>query len=567
MADFTPTGRLHKTESDRSRCNENLIPIPDSCVQNCPNSFKLPSCKKVINCRHASIDEYSKAAFQYNTKIPATPAPCAVVMAESASCIQEVVWFVRNLRENKNSNFKIPLAIRSGRHSYIGASTAEDGIVVDVSKIKHLKVLSETDGSAKRIEVGAGNNLGELHLKLWKNLVFPGGTCPTVGVSGLTLGGGKGILMRKYGLSLDQVTQVKLVNASGEIVTANAETNPDLFWALRGGGNGNFGIVFEFTMKAYNVPSKAKDILCYFHDPKQWPRVIDEWQKCLTSQEFIANEHVWMQVMVRPRFMTVAAHISEHTEKVPSCVLKFKDDSHASGHHPEDPPLICSYTSSNYTGSLAYWGDCTVNSSCGTTTDFEKCVTQPTDFIGRKFIPQSGYQNPGYLSKEGIEIMVHELQQVPQRARCEHAVVIMDALGGKVNFYNSNATAFPHRNSLFSYQFLSYYDDPCSPQGMTEWFFGFYSRIEPHLGKGKYQNYGNLEMQDPNTHYFQENLQRLQLAKQRYDAENFFQYSQSIQLPRSYTIELLLLTACTVIATAVFLHYNKNCHVKEVQSC
>ena len=543
-----------------------MIPIPASCPQNCPDSLNLPNCEKsnVINCRHASAEEYSKAAFQFNTKMPDTPEPCAVVMAESASCIKEVVRLVRNLREK--TNFKIPLAIRSGRHSYIGASTAKNGIVVDVSKIKHLKVLSETDGQAKLIEVGAGNNLAELYQKLWKkNLVFPGGTCPTVGVSGLTLGGGKGILMRKYGLSLDQVTQVKLVNASGEIVTANAETNPELFWALRGGGNGNFGIVFELTMKAYDVPSKAKDILCYFHDPKQWSIVIDDWQKCLASQEFKDNEHVWMQAVVHPRFMTVAAHISEHTEKVPPCVLKFKNDPRASGYNPDDPPIDCSYTSKDYTGSLAFWAGCTVNNTCGTTADFEKCVKLPTDCGGRSFAMRSGYQNRGYLSNKGIKLIVDQLQEVPQKTSCEYASVVMDALGGKVNFYNSNATAFPHRNSHFSYQFLSYYDRSCSPQDMTYWFFDFYSRIESHLGKGKYRNYGNLEIVEPNTHYFQENLKRLQSAKQQYDAENFFQYSQSIQLPSYYTIELLGLVTVAILGTVTCLYCNKKCRkTKEI---
>ncbi len=115
--------------------------------------------------------------------------------------------------------------------------------------------------------VGAGITLGKLYYELWNSfpnrLLYPGGTCPTVGLSGLTLGGGQGIVGRKYGLSIDQVVEFKMVNSTGKILTINSTSHEDLFWALRGGGNGNFGIVYEFTLERYRIPNKNKDYLIY----------------------------------------------------------------------------------------------------------------------------------------------------------------------------------------------------------------------------------------------------------------------------------------------------------------
>ena len=155
------------------------------------------------------------------------------------------------------------MAVRSGRHSYIGASTVSKGVVIDVSRFKYIQ---QHDDSGT-MTVGAGLTLGHLYSELWKatpkRLLYPGGSCPTVGLAGLTLGGGQGVVGRKYGLSTDQVVQMKMVNAAGEEMVVNNEAHEDLFWALRGGGNGNYGIVYEFTLKRYEIPSVSVDYLLY----------------------------------------------------------------------------------------------------------------------------------------------------------------------------------------------------------------------------------------------------------------------------------------------------------------
>ena len=128
-----------------------------------------------------------------------------------------------------------------------------------------------------------GNTLIEMYSKLW-NLTeearfpsssfprssFPGGTCPTVGLAGLILGGGQGIVGRDHGLACDNILEYQMVNATGDVLVVTDITYPDLFWALRGGGNGNFGIVYQVTLQRFEIPEQNADIIVYYHTPGDW---------------------------------------------------------------------------------------------------------------------------------------------------------------------------------------------------------------------------------------------------------------------------------------------------------
>jgi hypothetical protein len=139
----------------------------------------------------------------------------------------------------------LPLAVRSGGHSFPGLSTCDDGIVIDLSLMKGIRV----DPKARTARVQAGALLGDLDRETQAfGLAVPAGIVTHTGLAGLTLGGGIGWLMRKYGLTVDQLLAVDMITAKGEFVTASASENPDLFWAIRGAG-GNFGIVTEFEFR------------------------------------------------------------------------------------------------------------------------------------------------------------------------------------------------------------------------------------------------------------------------------------------------------------------------------
>ena len=165
--------------------------------------------------------------------------PRAIAFCASSTDVANVIAFARARHW--------PIAARSGRHSFAGYSNTR-GIVADVSRLRHVLY----DAKSRTVRIGAGANLRDIYegLVLRHGVALPIGTCPTVGVAGLTLGGGFGHLVRRAGLLCDNLLAVELVLADGRRVRASAATNADLFWACRGGGGGNFGVATEFTFRA-----------------------------------------------------------------------------------------------------------------------------------------------------------------------------------------------------------------------------------------------------------------------------------------------------------------------------
>ena len=169
----------------------------------------------------------------------------------------------------------LPVAVRSGGHSFPGQSTCDDGIVIDLSPMKGIRI----DPEARTVSAQAGVLLGELDQATQAfGLAVPAGIVTHTGLAGLTLGGGIGWLMRKYGLTVDQLLSVDMVTANGELVKASDSENPDLFWGIRGAG-GNFGIVTEFTFRLNPVGPivLAGPIFWPMHESGQVLRFYRDW--------------------------------------------------------------------------------------------------------------------------------------------------------------------------------------------------------------------------------------------------------------------------------------------------
>lgn len=166
--------------------------------------------------------------------------PWAVIRCEAPEDVREVIAFARH-----NG---IRVAVRGGGHSVAGYSSTR-GIVIDLAPMNSVAV---TDGMAR---AGAGTRISELCETLDEHgLAIPAGTCPSVGIAGLTLGGGLGILGRAYGLTSDSLLAAQVVLADGRIVECDQYHRADLFWALRGAGAGNFGVVTEFALASEREP-------------------------------------------------------------------------------------------------------------------------------------------------------------------------------------------------------------------------------------------------------------------------------------------------------------------------
>ena len=182
---------------------------------------------------------YDEARKVWNADIDRRPA--VIARCQSAADVQAAVLYA--------TEHALEISVRGGAHSMSGAAVVDDGLMIDVSALKAITV----DPSSKRALVGGGATLAELDAATQAHgLAVPAGAISHTGVAGLTLGGGMGWLTRKHGLSLDNLESVQIVTADGNLRRAAADENPELFWAVRGGG-GNFGVVTEFEFRLHEV--------------------------------------------------------------------------------------------------------------------------------------------------------------------------------------------------------------------------------------------------------------------------------------------------------------------------
>ncbi len=204
-------------------------------------------------------------------------APQLRVIAASAGAVSAtILWATEN---------GVGFAVRSGGHSYEGFSQSPD-LVIDVRGIAAIK-LSDDD---KSVSVGSGANLGSVYTHLWRaDVAIPAGSCFPVGVAGHSLGGGFGLLGRPFGLACDSILSMEVVDAMGQIRTVSEQKDPDLFWALRGGGNGNFGVVTNFNFRTSAVDMVARFGITWSRSVAPATKIVQAWQQWLRG--FAARDH------------------------------------------------------------------------------------------------------------------------------------------------------------------------------------------------------------------------------------------------------------------------------------
>jgi hypothetical protein len=445
-----------------------------------PGSFR----GELIQPGDPSYDEHRKV---WNGSIDRSPA----VIARCANT-QEVVDAVGLARDSG-----LPTAVRCGGHSFPGASTCDDGLVIDLSRMKGIEI----DPEAGTARVEAGTLLGELDAATQEHgLAVPAGIVTHTGVAGLTLGGGIGWLQRKYGLTIDQQLGATMVTASGEVVRASEDENPDLFWGLRGGG-GNFGVVTEFEFRLNPLgPVLAGPIFWLIEESPAVLRFYRDW---------IAD--------APKELMTIVIH-----RKAPPV-----DFVPPELHGRLVVAVVCCWSGDVDEGErvirpLREFGSPVL----------DLCEPKPFTEHQGMFDPSFPHGRWYYMRSCDVAELTDEVIDIT----VEHSMRIQSPLtsfpiwqlGGAIREMGSDDTAFNGRDSGHTFNIT------CSTEGREgfdeerAWARDFWSALEPfHIGV--YVNFLMDEGQDRvREAYGPEKLERLRALKREYDPENLFRLNQNI---------------------------------------
>ncbi|MFF3448300.1 FAD-binding oxidoreductase [Streptomyces sp. NPDC002667] len=416
--------------------------------------------------------------------------PLVIVFAQNT---QDVVNALTWARQND-----VALRIRSGRHSLEGWSNIDSGLVIDISELKSVHL----DGAARVATVGAGLNQLEAVTTLAKrNFAVTTGTEGTVGLAGATLGGGFGFLTRWLGMACDSLIGAEVVVAEGnecaKVIKADLSHNADLLWALRGAGNGNFGIVTSLTYKVAPLKSVTY-VQATWDGIGDLRRVFDAWQRTAPN----TDDRLGTQLEVHRNQTLLFAVLAEGTPAEAKRLLA---------------PVL-SVGSPQVSVQVGNWGE--VYSGFQIPTENEPANWKFYSQFTRKPFPG-----------RAIDVISSFMRDAPT----DDSNFFAQAFGGAVRRSPRGGTAFPHRDALFYSEPGAGWGtrsdqpgicDPLTPQAQA-WIAEFSQALRPFVD-GAYVNVPNVAMQDWESAYWGDNFDRLREIKVKYDPHNVFQYDQSI---------------------------------------
>jgi FAD/FMN-containing dehydrogenase len=394
----------------------------------------------------------------------------------------------------------LPFTVRCGGHSYAGYST-NGGLVCDVRRLDTISLAADR----RSVTVGAGVLAIDLITALAAHgLAVPTGSCPTVGISGLALGGGVGFAGRAMGATCDNILAVRIVTADGRVQVADPNTNPDLLWACRGGGGGNFGAVTALTLATHPVSTAAYGF-CDF----PW----SEASAALAAWQGVAPHGPDELYLI----CALETGSSAPQVRVFGQLLGGGEDDLRAAMAPITavPGASLSTGSGSYLGVQGIWAGCASESAAACRT------IQPSSFAAR-----SAYvARP--LGADGAAAIVRAIE-ARQSAGAGSGAVLLDPYGGALNRVAPGATAFVHRDQLYSAQMLAYWGSAGQGAAAEEWLDGLADGLRPHTSGQAYQNYIDPGLQGWEQAYYATNLPRLRAIKRRWDPDRVFRFRQGI---------------------------------------
>ena len=430
---------------------------------------------------------YDSARRVYNAMIDKHPH----LIARSAD-VADVISAVRFGRENN-----LLTAIRGGGHNGAGLGTCEEGLVIDLSRMRGVRV----NPRAKTVRAEGGCLWGDVdHATHAFGMATTSGFISTTGVGGLTLGGGIGYLTRKYGLTIDNLLSVDMVLADGSFVTASADENPDLFWAVRGGG-GNFGVVTSFEFRLHPVST-----VCF--GPTFWPleeaaTILRAWRDFIQeAPEEVGGFFAFLTVPPAPMF---PQHL--HLKKVCAIVWCY-NGSPEKFEETVKPVRALGNPLFEHVGPVPF---------PAAQSAFDVLFVPGLQWYWRA-------DNFAELSDEAVARHSQLGSSLPTMLSTMH----LYPLNGAAQRVGKNETAYSYRDALFSEVIVGVDPDPANAGKIADWCKKYWEALHPYSAGGAYVNFMMDEGRDRIQATYRDNYDRLVRIKRKYDPDNFFRVNQNI---------------------------------------
>ena len=431
---------------------------------------------------------YHDARKVYNAMIDKHPR----LIAQCAD-VADVIACVRFARDTD-----ILVAVRGGGHNGAGLGTCDDGLVIDLSPMRGVRV----DPTARKVRAEAGNKQGDLdHAGHAFGLAVPAGIISSTGIAGLTLGGGHGYLTRKYGLTIDNLLEADLVLADGRFVTASRTQNEDLFWAIRGGG-GNFGVVTSFLYRAHPVHTVFAGVTLW---EVEHAREVAEWYRDFmrSAGEDMYAFFAFMKVPPGPPF-------PEPLHTKPACGI-----------------VWC------YCGPMEQVETAFQPLRRFRKPAFELLGPMPFPALQSMFDPLyppglQWYWKGDFFTELSDGAIAEHLKfgaNLPSLLSTMHLYPI----DGALNRVGTDDTAFSYREAKYSMVIAGIDPDPANASSITKWAKDYWGALHPHSAGGAYVNFMMEEGLERVKATYRGNFDRLAAVKRKYDPDNLFRVNQNVR--------------------------------------
>ncbi|MEP7377752.1 MAG: FAD-binding oxidoreductase [Chitinophagaceae bacterium] len=425
-----------------------------------------------------SDTDYEKARKVWNGMIDRRPAIIAQCL-----CINDIVQAVKFARK-----YNLLVSVKGGGHNVTGNAVCDDGIMIDLSLMRSIRV----DPENQVAEVQPGATWGDFDNATQQHgLASTGGLISTTGVAGLTLGGGVGWLVRKHGLSCDNLIEAEIVTAEGELLKVNTEENAELFWGIRGGG-GNFGVIASMKFRVHKLDKVTGGMILHPHTKaKEVIQFYREFMKTAPDELTL-----YTCLMTTPDGFPVIAFVgcySGDPGKAEAVLKPLREFG---------SPLADLMQPKSY-------------------IEMQTMLDAPFPH-GNRYYWKSGFLET--LSDEAIDIIVSNAASVTS----PYSAIILEYYGGVSSHEPEGGTSYPHRQAEFDLVLISNWVDREEDEKNINWTRKFYEAMQVYSSHRVYVNALGIEGEERVKEAYGESYQRLTALKTKYDPENLFRMNQNI---------------------------------------